>query len=126
MQRTLTVDLELNRIWYILFQVDLDNEEFRFSPVLAPTLKDAGTKEELTDTTPAKSSGATGRSTPASATPSKGKRKASTPGEETKINTVAFVLGTWKNKQLHDVPLSHNNHKRDPRKECCILWARLP
>ncbi len=87
MQRTLTVDLELNRILYILFQVDLDNEEFGFSPVLAPTLKDAGTKEELTDTTPAKSSGATGRSTPASATPSKGKRKASTPGEETKINT---------------------------------------
>ncbi len=82
-----TVDLELNRIWYILFQVDLDNEEFGFSPVLAPTLKDARTKEELTDTTPAKPSGATGRSTPASATPSKGKRKASTPGEETKINT---------------------------------------
>ncbi|CAK9881367.1 unnamed protein product [Sphagnum jensenii] len=67
--------------------VDLDNEEFGFSPVLAPTLKDARTKEELTDTTPAKPSGATGRSTPASATPSKGKRKASTPGEETKINT---------------------------------------
>jgi len=33
---------------------------------------------------------------------------------------VAFVSGTWQNKQLPDVPLSHNNHKRDPRKECYI------
>jgi hypothetical protein len=32
---------------------------------------------------------------------------------------VASVLGTWQNKQLHDVLFSHNNHKRDPRKECC-------
>jgi hypothetical protein len=27
---------------------------------------------------------------------------------------IIFVLGTWQNKQLFDVPLSHNNHKRDP------------
>jgi hypothetical protein len=26
----------------------------------------------------------------------------------------AFVLRTWQNKQLPNVPLSHNNHKRDP------------
>jgi hypothetical protein len=32
---------------------------------------------------------------------------------------VTFVLGTWQNKQLPDVPLSHNNHKKDPRKEYC-------
>jgi hypothetical protein len=32
---------------------------------------------------------------------------------------VVFVLGTWQNKQFHDVPLSYNNHRRDPRKECC-------
>jgi hypothetical protein len=25
---------------------------------------------------------------------------------------VAYVLGTWQNKQLPDVPLSHNNHKK--------------
>jgi hypothetical protein len=25
-----------------------------------------------------------------------------------------FVLGTWQNKQFFDVPLSHNNHERDP------------
>jgi hypothetical protein len=31
---------------------------------------------------------------------------------------VSFVPKTWQNKQLHDVPLSHNNHKRDLRKEC--------
>jgi hypothetical protein len=31
---------------------------------------------------------------------------------------VAFVSGTWQNKQLLDVPPSHNNHKRDPWKEC--------
>jgi hypothetical protein len=30
---------------------------------------------------------------------------------------VALVLGTWQNKQLFDVRLSHNNHKRDPQKE---------
>jgi hypothetical protein len=33
---------------------------------------------------------------------------------------VTFVLGTWQNKQLPDVPLSHNNHKRDPQNESCI------
>jgi hypothetical protein len=27
---------------------------------------------------------------------------------------VASALGTWQNKQIPDVPLSHNNHKRDP------------
>ncbi len=32
---------------------------------------------------------------------------------------VASFSGTWQNKQLVDVPLSHNNHKRDPWKECC-------
>jgi hypothetical protein len=31
---------------------------------------------------------------------------------------VAFVPGTLQNKQLFDVPFSHNNHKRDPQKEC--------
>ncbi len=31
---------------------------------------------------------------------------------------VSFALGTWQNRQLPDVPLSHNNHTRDPRKEC--------
>jgi hypothetical protein len=33
---------------------------------------------------------------------------------------VVSVPGTWQNKKISDVPLSHNNHKRDPRKECCI------
>jgi len=32
---------------------------------------------------------------------------------------VAFVPGTWQNKQLPDDLLSHNNQKRDPQKECC-------
>ncbi len=32
---------------------------------------------------------------------------------------VTSVLGTWQNRQLPNVPLSHNNHKRDPPKECC-------
>jgi hypothetical protein len=32
---------------------------------------------------------------------------------------VAFVLGTWQNKQLHDVPFSHNNHKKNPQRKCC-------
>jgi hypothetical protein len=27
---------------------------------------------------------------------------------------IAFVPGTWQNKQFHDVLLSHKNHKRDP------------
>jgi len=31
---------------------------------------------------------------------------------------VFFVSGTWQNKQLPDVPLSHNNLKRDLWKEC--------
>jgi hypothetical protein len=33
---------------------------------------------------------------------------------------VAFVPGTWQNKQLLDVLLSHNNKKKDLRKKCCI------
>jgi hypothetical protein len=32
---------------------------------------------------------------------------------------VASVLGTWQNRHLLDVPLFHNNRKRDPQKECC-------
>jgi len=36
------------------------------------------------------------------------------------IIRVTSVSGTWQNKQLHDVPFSHNNHKRDPWKEYCI------
>jgi len=31
---------------------------------------------------------------------------------------IAYVPRTWQNKQFPNV-LSHNNHKRDPRKECC-------
>ncbi len=31
---------------------------------------------------------------------------------------VASVLGTWQNKYLPNVLLSHNNHKRDPWNEC--------
>jgi hypothetical protein len=27
---------------------------------------------------------------------------------------VVFIPRIWRNKQLLDVPLSHNNHKRDP------------
>jgi hypothetical protein len=33
---------------------------------------------------------------------------------------VASVPGTWQNRQLHDVLFSHNNHKRNPQKECYI------
>jgi hypothetical protein len=33
---------------------------------------------------------------------------------------VASISGTWQNKQLLDVPLSDNNHKRYAQKECCI------
>jgi hypothetical protein len=33
---------------------------------------------------------------------------------------IISVSRTWQNKQLPDVPLSHNNHKRDPQKECYI------
>jgi len=32
---------------------------------------------------------------------------------------VISVPRTWQNKQLPNVLLSYNNHKRDPRKECC-------
>ncbi len=32
---------------------------------------------------------------------------------------VIFILGTWQNKKKFDVPLSHNNHKRDHLKESC-------
>jgi hypothetical protein len=27
---------------------------------------------------------------------------------------IASVSGTWQNKQLPNVPLSHNNHKKNP------------
>jgi hypothetical protein len=33
---------------------------------------------------------------------------------------IASIPGTWQNKQLLDVPLSHNNHKKYFQKECCI------
>ncbi len=32
---------------------------------------------------------------------------------------IVSVPGTWQNRQIPDVPLSHNNDKRDPQKECC-------
>ncbi len=32
---------------------------------------------------------------------------------------LTLVLETWQNKHLFGVLLSHNNHKRYPRKECC-------
>jgi hypothetical protein len=32
---------------------------------------------------------------------------------------VASIPKTWQNKQLLDVPLFHNNHKRDLWKKCC-------
>jgi hypothetical protein len=32
---------------------------------------------------------------------------------------VASIPRTWQNKQLHDVPISYNNNKKDPQKECC-------
>jgi hypothetical protein len=35
------------------------------------------------------------------------------------VNEVASALGIWQNRQIPDVPLSHNNHKSDLRKECC-------
>jgi hypothetical protein len=37
----------------------------------------------------------------------------------TMVIGVASIPGTWQNKQLLDVPFSHNNHKRNPQKECC-------
>jgi hypothetical protein len=36
----------------------------------------------------------------------------------TVVIRIASVSGTCQNKQLLDVFLSHNNHKRDPQKEC--------
>jgi hypothetical protein len=39
-------------------------------------------------------------------------------GDFVMIIKVAFVLGAWQNKQFFDVPLSHNNHKKNPWKEC--------
>jgi len=33
---------------------------------------------------------------------------------------VVSVSETWQNKQIPNVPLFHNNHKRDPRNEGCI------
>jgi hypothetical protein len=42
------------------------------------------------------------------------------PADFVVVIKVAPVLETWQNKQLSDVPLSHNNHKRDPQKKCCI------
>jgi hypothetical protein len=32
---------------------------------------------------------------------------------------VVSALGTWQNKELPNVFFSHNNQKRDHRKECC-------
>ncbi len=32
---------------------------------------------------------------------------------------IASFPGTWQNKQLPDVPLSHINHKSDIWRECC-------
>jgi hypothetical protein len=32
------------------------------------------------------------------------------------VTEVAYVSGTWQNRKLLNGPLSHNNHKRDPRK----------
>jgi hypothetical protein len=36
------------------------------------------------------------------------------------IIEVASISKIWQNKQLSNVLLSHNNYKRDPRKECYI------
>ncbi len=33
---------------------------------------------------------------------------------------IASISGTWQNNQLLDFPLSHNYHKRNPQKDCCI------
>jgi hypothetical protein len=35
------------------------------------------------------------------------------------VTRVASIPGTWQNKQLSNVSLLHNNHKRNPWKECC-------
>ncbi len=40
------------------------------------------------------------------------------PADFTVVIEIASVPGTWQNRQLLDVPFSHNNHKRDLRKEC--------
>jgi hypothetical protein len=36
----------------------------------------------------------------------------------TVVIRVTFVSATRQNKQLPNVPFPHNNHKRDPWKEC--------
>jgi hypothetical protein len=47
-------------------------------------------------------------------------------GQRKMLTNFAMVIGvtsvsrTWLNKQLPDVPLSHNNHKIDPQNERCI------
>ncbi len=38
---------------------------------------------------------------------------------------VASVPGTWQNKELPNVFFSHNNQKRDHRKECCTHLLSL-
>jgi hypothetical protein len=43
-------------------------------------------------------------------------------GDFVVVIIIAYVPRTWQNKQLIDVPISHNNHKRDPYKECCIRY----
>jgi hypothetical protein len=40
-------------------------------------------------------------------------------GDFAVVIKVTSVLGTWQNKQLPNVLFSHNNHKKDPQKECC-------
>jgi hypothetical protein len=43
------------------------------------------------------------------------------------IKTIS-IMRTWQNKQLPNVPFSHNNHKRNLRKgllHSLTLWARL-
>jgi hypothetical protein len=35
----------------------------------------------------------------------------------TMVIKIVSVSGTWQKKQLPNVPLSHNNHKKDPWKE---------
>jgi hypothetical protein len=42
----------------------------------------------------------------------------------TMVIEVAFVPETWQNKQLFDVPLSHNNHKRNYRKVGSLIGFR--
>jgi hypothetical protein len=46
-------------------------------------------------------------------------------GQRKMLVDFAMVIGinsvseTWQNKQHPNVPFSHNNHKKDPWKECC-------